>query len=57
VVEHLDDTGVDEDTGRDAVEDADGEEGGAGVGVVGGVYSHTDRDTDGGDELCPEDDQ
>lgn len=51
MVEHLDDAGIDEDTGGDAVEDADGEEGGAGVGVVGGVYSHTDRDTDWGDEL------
>lgn len=49
--EHLDEAGVDQDAGRDRVEDADAEKRGARVGVVSRVHTDADRDADGSDEL------
>jgi hypothetical protein len=43
--------GVDENTGRDGVEDTDREQGSSRVGVVRSVSANADGDTETGDEL------
>lgn len=51
MVEHLDEPAVDKNTRRDGIEDTDAEQCGARVGVVTRMNTHTDGDSDGGDEL------
>lgn len=51
VVEHLDETAVDEDASRDRVEHADRKKGGARVRVVRLVHTDADSNTDRSDEL------
>lgn len=51
MIQTLDDSGIDEDAGGDTVEDTNRQEGCARVWVVSRVDSHSDGDTDRGDEL------
>jgi hypothetical protein len=54
MIQHLNDTGVDEDTGADGIQDSDREEGGARVRIVAAVHCDTNGNSNGSDESkCP----